>query len=89
MIAYRKEVKNLVMLRMMWLQKCYNYRRKVTLGGMLYDVNLKRGVRKKSLPEPNPQKIELPKYCTYQITIEKAKELYFSERIDEDGQDEG
>ena len=56
---------------------------------MLYDVNLNRGIRKKSLPEPNPPKIELPKDSDYHTVVEKAKDLYFSERIPEDEDDEG
>ena len=42
---------------------------------MLYDVGLNRGIRKKSLPEPNPQKIELPKDSDYHTVVEKAKDL--------------
>ena len=55
---------------------------------MLYDVGLNRGIRKKSLPEPNPQKIELPKDSDYHTVVEKAKDLYFSERIPEDEDDD-
>ena len=43
---------------------------------MLYDVGLNRGIRKKSLPEPNPQKIELPKDSDYHTVVEKAKDLF-------------
>ena len=55
---------------------------------MLYDVNLNRGIHKKSLPEPNPQKIELPKDSNYHTVVEKAKDLYYSERIPEDKDDD-
>lgn len=46
---------------------------------MIYDHELKRGVRKKFLPEPNPQKIELPKSSNLSIVLEKAKQLYFEQ----------
>ena len=51
----------------------------VILGGMLYDHELNRGVRKKFLPEPNPQKIELPINATLTMVFEKAKQLYFED----------
>ena len=46
---------------------------------MLYDNELKRGVRRRYLPEPNPQKVELPKYAKLTDVFEKAKELFFHE----------
>ena len=56
----------------------------VTLGGMVFDSELKRGVRKKSLSEPNPQKVEMPRNATYSMVIEKAVELYFEDFKGED-----
>jgi hypothetical protein len=46
---------------------------------MLYDNELKRGVRKRYLPEPNPQRVELPRDATLKDVFEKAKQLYFNE----------
>ena len=46
---------------------------------MLYSDELKRGVCKRYLAEPNPQKVELPRNATLPEVFEKAKELYFSE----------
>ena len=46
---------------------------------MVYDNELKRGIRKKYLPEPNPQKIELARNATLIDVFKKAKELYFNE----------
>ena len=52
---------------------------------MIFDQTLKKGVRKRSLPEPNPQKISLPRSSTIKAVLLKAKELYFEEYdIDED-----
>ena len=51
----------------------------VILGGMLYDNELKRGVRRRYLPEPNPQKVELPRHAKLTDVFEKAKYLYFNE----------
>ena len=45
----------------------------------MYDNELKRGVRKRYLPEPNPQKVELARDATLLDDFKKAKELYFSE----------
>ena len=46
---------------------------------MLYDNELKLGVRRQYLPELNPQKAELPKYAKLTDVFEKAKELFFHE----------
>lgn len=44
---------------------------------MVYDNELKRGIHKKYLPEPNPQR---PRNATLQDVFKKAKQLIF--RID-------
>ena len=46
---------------------------------MVYDDDLERGVRKKYLNEPNPQKVELARNATLADVFQKAKQLYFSE----------
>ena len=51
----------------------------VTLGGMVYDEELNRGIHKKYLPEPNPQKVELPRNASLIDVFEKAKHLFFDE----------
>ena len=51
----------------------------VILGGMIYDPVLKRGIRKKIIPEPNPTRVELPKSASLDIVVEKAKDLYFKD----------
>ena len=51
----------------------------VILGVMVYDKELNRGIRKKYLPEPNPQRVELARNATLSDVFQKAKELYFSE----------
>ena len=45
----------------------------------MYDPDLKRGIRKKYLPEPNPQKVELPRCAWLHDILEKAKQLYFND----------
>ena len=50
---------------------------------MIYDPMLKKGVKKKVLPEPNPTRVELPKLSTLQAVFSKATELYFSDLDDE------
>lgn len=51
----------------------------VNLGGMLYDKELQRGVRKKCLPEPNPTKVELDRCSTLSSIFQFAKNLYFKD----------
>ena len=51
----------------------------ITLGGMVFDRELNRGVRKKYVSEPNPQKVELQRDSTLPAVLEKAKELYFKD----------
>lgn len=46
---------------------------------MIYDEELNRGVRKKYLPEPNPQKVELARDASLTAVFEKAKQLFFEE----------
>lgn len=46
---------------------------------MIYDAYLNRGVRKKYLPEPNPQKVEFPRDASLKVVFEKAKDLYFQD----------
>ena len=51
----------------------------VILGGMVYDNTLRKGVRKKYLPEPNPTKVELKRDTKYHDILELAKTMYFPE----------
>ena len=44
---------------------------------MLYDCDLKKGIRKKSLPEPNPTKVEVESNSSLLEVQKRAKELYF------------
>ena len=46
---------------------------------MLYNKKLKCGLRKKSLPEPNPTKVELPQSTTFFELQAKAKSLFFQD----------
>ena len=46
---------------------------------MLFDSSLKRGVRKKYLPEPNPRRVELARNSTLNAVFEKAKGLFFED----------
>ena len=46
---------------------------------MVYDSELNRGVRKKYLPEPNPQRVELPRDASLRAVFEKAKHLFFED----------
>lgn len=51
----------------------------VNLGGMLYNKELQRGVRKRCLPEPNPTKVELDRSSTLSSIFQFAKNLYFKD----------
>ena len=44
---------------------------------MVFDTELKRGIRKKYLPGPNPQKVELHQDVSLATVLQKAKDLYF------------
>ena len=46
---------------------------------MVYDTELMRGICKRYLPEPNLQRVELPRNATLRDVFNKAKQLYFSE----------
>ena len=46
---------------------------------MIYDPDIKKGVKKRVLPEPNPTKVELPKSSSIQAVFDKATELYFKD----------
>ena len=46
---------------------------------MVFDTELNRGIRKKYLPEPNPQKVELPRDVSLATVLQKAKDLYFED----------
>lgn len=46
---------------------------------MVYDPILRRGVRKKYLPDPNPTKIELSKDAKYGDILQMAISLFFEE----------
>ena len=55
----------------------------ISLGGMIYDPDLERGIRKEILPEPNPTKVEMPKNASLEAVFHKAKDLYFKDDVDE------
>ena len=44
---------------------------------MIFDENKGKGIRRKSLPEPNPTKIEMPKNSTIFEVFERAIQLYY------------
>ena len=44
---------------------------------MIYDVRKRKGVRRKSFPEPNPTKIELLKDSGLFDVFEKTIEMYY------------
>ena len=44
---------------------------------MLYDKQTHRGCRKKSLPEPNPTRVELPASTNFLALQATAKECFF------------
>ena len=46
---------------------------------MIYDPVLCRGVRKRSLPEPNPTKVELKWGCSYEDVLSVAASIFFEE----------
>ena len=46
---------------------------------MIYDSDLQRAVRKKFLPDPNPQKVELSPDSSLKTVFNKATQLFFSE----------
>lgn len=50
---------------------------------MLYNSLSGKGVKRDYLPKPNPQKVEMPKNCTFREIVHKAKTLYFGEDADE------
>ena len=43
----------------------------------MYDCDLKKGIKKKSLPEPNPTKVEVESNSSLLEVQKRAKELYF------------
>ena len=43
----------------------------------MYDCNLRRGIRKKYLAEPNPTKVELSRETKYDDVLQIAKRMYF------------
>ena len=42
----------------------------------MFDTILKKGIRKKCLPEPNPQKVSIPRFTTIMMVLEKVRDLY-------------
>lgn len=46
---------------------------------MLYDHSSGKGRRCRSLPSPNPQKVDLPRKSTLIDLLSRARELYFGE----------
>ena len=46
---------------------------------MVFDTELKRGIRKKYLSGPNPQKVELHQDVSLATVLQKAKDLYFED----------
>ena len=49
---------------------------------MYYCQKLGRGIRKDSIPKPNPRKVELPKSSTFNDIVDLANELYFGNGAD-------
>lgn len=50
------------------------------LGGMVYDSKCGKGIRRKTLPEPNPNKVQISGTATLKDIFSKAKELYFPDK---------
>lgn len=48
----------------------------------LYCQKLQRGIRKDSIPKPNPPKVELSKSSTFNDIVNLANELYFGNGTD-------
>lgn len=46
---------------------------------MIFNANKQKGIRKKSLPEPNPVRVEMKKDSSIFDVFEKAIELYYQE----------
>ena len=46
---------------------------------MLYDHASGKGCRRRCIPTPNPQKVELPRKSTLDDLYQHAKDLYFGE----------
>lgn len=44
---------------------------------MLFDEKKSKGIRRKSLPEPNPTAVDIDKNATLKNLCEKAMELYY------------
>ena len=42
----------------------------------MFDTTLKKEIRKKCLPEPNPQKVSIPRFATIMMVLEKVRDLY-------------
>ena len=51
---------------------------------MIFDRSSGKGVRKKSIPEPNPRKVEMSRMSSLVDIFQKAKELYFYPKCDID-----
>ena len=50
------------------------------MGGMVFDEELGRGIRKKNLP--TPRIIEFARSCNYEEVIREAKDTFFPENSD-------
>lgn len=79
----KKESKTMIVREIITLRYLFHFYwlMQVTLGGMIYDPGLKRGVRKRFLPEPNPTKVELSRETTWKELCCRACELFFSELL--------
>ena len=63
-------------IKFLWIFIYYKYY--VILGGMLHDEE-KKGIRRKSLPEPNPTQIDIDEDATLLSLCKEALELYYKE----------
>lgn len=47
---------------------------------MIYDCAQRKGVRKRSIPEPNPRKVEMPRNSQLKDVYDKCNSLYFGSK---------
>ena len=51
------------------------------MGGQLYDPDLQKGVRKKTLS--SPQYVDFPKSSNYEEVIKRGKEVFFPKEVND------